>query len=349
MDELLISYQLNFFYRLDLLEKLKLKLKESQNEKVFYEILNDEEKKKLDKTLSKDIYNIRDILKKFNIIKITDRTYPALLKEIYGPPAVLFCLGDCSVLLKNLVSIVGTRKPTNYGIKTALKFSEELSKLGIIVVSGFANGIDTISQKTAFKNSGTIAVLGSGLLKVYPSGNKNLFEKIVKTKNSCIISEFPPDYPAYKRNFPLRNRIIAGLSPFTLVIEAAKKSGSLITAYIALDSGRDVGAVPGRIDSEASEGTNRLIRDGAHVITSTEDILEILPYNIKKRGECDEKKLSEDELYVLRNIPISETVSFDELYEKTGVSFSKLLSILTELKLSGFVIEYPGKMYERKV
>lgn len=211
---------------------------------------------------------------KINVIDIFDKEYPLLLKEIDNPPLVLYILGDSKILDKFLFAIVGSRKPTVYGLSIAGEFSYRLSSLGIVIVSGLAKGIDASAHKGAIIKGESVAVLGSGLLNIYPRENKDLLKKI--TRRGAVVSEFPLLAPPLQENFPRRNRIISGLSKGVLVVEAALRSGALITARLACEQNRDVFAIPGKIDSPLSNGTNALIKEGAKLVNSIEDILEEL-------------------------------------------------------------------------
>jgi len=207
------------------------------------------------------------------VLTVFDEGYPENLKNIYDPPVVLYIKGSFKKEDELSVSIVGSRKCTYYGMNMADKIAEQLASAGVTVVSGFARGIDTSAHKGALKAKGrTIAVLGSGLDNIYPVENKPLVEKIIK--NGALISEFPMSMPPNKNNFPRRNRLISGLSRAVLVVEAANRSGALITADFALEQGRDVFAVPGTADRLLSMGTNSLIKQGAKLVDSAEDILE---------------------------------------------------------------------------
>lgn len=208
------------------------------------------------------------------IISITDREYPSNLKDIYSPPLCLYIKGNEELLTKTNISIIGCRDCSNYGKEMAQKFAYELSKNSINIVSGLARGIDSYAHLGAIYGNGkTIAVLGNGLNTIYPKENIQLASKILKTEGA-IISEFPLGTEPNKMNFPLRNRIISGLSKGVLVIESKKKSGTLITVDFALEQGRDVFVLPGNINSKCSEGTNELIKQGAKVVTNYMEILE---------------------------------------------------------------------------
>lgn len=209
-------------------------------------------------------------------INIEDREYPTELKKIYDPPLKLYVLGNNKLLNKKAVAIVGSRKATEYGKMVALQFAKDLSKKGINIISGLALGIDTYAHLGTLQyiNKGkTIAVLGSGLDKIYPSQNIGLAKKIIKS-GGCIITEYPLGTKPEKLHFPQRNRIISGLAKGILVVEAGEKSGALITADFALEQGKEVFAIPGNIVNNNSIGTNNLIKQGAKLITNCEEIVE---------------------------------------------------------------------------
>ena len=210
----------------------------------------------------------------YKIININDAEYPQTLKQIYNPPQELYCIGDISLLNSFCIGIVGCRRASKYGLKIAEIFSNGLSKNGICIVSGMALGIDAKAQETALLNIGkTIAVLGSGIDVVYPKENIELYKSIVK-KGGLIISEFKPGTLPSKYTFPKRNRIISGLSSGLLVVEAKKKSGTIITVDYAIEQGKNVYVIPGNIDSLNSVGTNELIKQGAKMVTNYLEIIE---------------------------------------------------------------------------
>lgn len=211
---------------------------------------------------------------KIATIDIYDEQYPALLREISHPPIVLYVKGDLDILGNYILAIVGTRMPTIYGLSVAEEFSMKLASLGITIVSGLARGIDTATHKGAINTGKTIAVLGSGLLNIYPKENIELAHVIAE--NGAIVSEFPLLEIPRKENFPRRNRIVSGLSHGVLVVEAAQRSGALITAHCALEQNREVFALPGKINSPFSKGTHILIKEGAKLVDSVTDILEEL-------------------------------------------------------------------------
>lgn len=211
---------------------------------------------------------------KLKLLKLDDRDYPWLLNQIYDPPKLLYCLGNQKLLSKKLIAVVGSRKMTPYGKWVSEKLTKELVEKGLVIVSGLARGVDTSAHRQALRAKGlTIAVLGSGFDHIYPGENKRLAEEIVE-KGGLLISEYPPEHRVFPANFPKRNRIISGLSLGVLVIEATLKSGSLITARLAANQGREVFAIPGPINSVQSEGTAMLIQQGAKLVFKLEDILE---------------------------------------------------------------------------
>ncbi|NQT23051.1 MAG: DNA-protecting protein DprA [Candidatus Omnitrophica bacterium] len=207
------------------------------------------------------------------VITIDDKEYPSNLKHIYNPPKVLYVKGKIVPKDHYSIAVVGARKSSTYGRETAARLARELAEKSITVVSGMARGIDTYAHRGALESGGrTIAVLGCGINIIYPPENKSLMEEI--SKSGAVISEFPINTPPLRRNFPMRNRIISGLSFGVVVVEAAEKSGSLITASLALEQGREVFSVPGRVDTRLSRGTLALIKEGAKLVENVDDILE---------------------------------------------------------------------------
>lgn len=286
-----------------------------------------------------------------HIISYFDKEYPGNLKEISDPPILLYSRG--SVLPEDVIAlgIVGTRMPSDYGRRMAEKFTRELSQRGFTIVSGLARGIDTITHRTCVKfGTRTIAVLGSGLDIIYPMENKNLAEKIVG--NGALLSELPCGSQPDAVNFPRRNRIISGLSLGVLVIEAGEKSGALITAISALNQNREVFAVPGNILNVKSVGTNRLIKEGAKLVQSIDDIFEELDSKIryftleKSSFKTLPPDLSEKEKSIL-TILSDEPIHIDYISQLTGFSPSEALSILLTLELKDFVKQLSGKMFIR--
>lgn len=221
--------------------------------------------------LDKEMAELNKLLIK--VIIIEDKRYPKILKETDSPPFILYIKGDEKLLNQPGLAVVGTRKPTEYGRKVVFKLVPEIAKK-LVIVSGLARGIDSLSHWQCLKNKGkTVAVLGHGLERIYPAENQRLAEEIIGN-GGALVTEYPLKYPMDKTNFPLRNRIIAGLTLGTLVIEGGEKSGTKITANLAADYGREVFCVPGPIGSVQSEGPAQLIQQGAKLVTKVEDILE---------------------------------------------------------------------------
>jgi DNA processing protein len=280
---------------------------------------------------------------KIEAIDIFDATYPALLKEISHPPLVLYAKGNVDVLNKFLFAIVGTRIPTLYGISMAEELSYKLSSLGLVIVSGLARGIDTAAHRGAIKTGETVAVLGSGLLNIYPPENKSLAEQIIS--KGVIISEFPLKQPPLKENFPRRNRIISGLSKGVLIIEAALRSGALITAHHALEQNREVFALPGKADSPLSKGTHLLIKEGAKLVDSIEDIVEELNLKFEEEEE-NVIKLDSQEKKVF-DIISREGIYLEEIIIKSNVEQALINKIILNLQLKGFIKEVKPSCFTR--
>ena len=295
---------------------------------------------------SKQIEKLKD--KNINIITLFDEEYPIRLRDIYDPPGVLYLKGNFLDIDNNSVSIIGSRKATAYGKWACEKFARELSKLGITIISGMAVGIDTIAHYGALKEGGrTLAILGSGVDVVYPSSNKKLYNEI--SDNGGVFSEFSLGTKPYHYNFPQRNRIISGLSLGVIVIEAKEKSGSLITAHLAIEQGREVFALPGNINSIYSRGTNSLIKDGAVVLRDMDDVLEeIRELKIlnkdKKEDSIKRVNLSEDELKII-DVISENPMHCDMISYVSGLSISLVSSILTILEMKGLIKQLPGKVF----
>ena len=296
-------------------------------------------------------------------ISIDDKDYPKNLRNIFDPPHRLYANGAFLESDEISVAVVGSRRATPYGIEMAEKIGFELAARGVCVVSGMARGIDSAAHRGALKAKGrTIAVMGSGHDNIYPPENKELYHQIAKT--GVVVTEYEGDMPPLPANFPQRNRIISGLALGVVVVEAAKNSGALITANLAAEQGREVFAVPGKISSATSSGTNELIKDGARLIQSVDDVLEELSIdNIQvvspevkdKLGGKVERmtkayiynSLTEDERKVYK-ILSDEPVSIDDILTKTGLEVSKSSKILLNLELKHLIKELPGKNYIKK-
>jgi len=280
-----------------------------------------------------------EFLKKedINTIFINDKNYPDLLKEIFDPPIVLYVRGNINIENRLKLSIVGTRRPTNYGIESALNIAEHIAKSDFVIVSGLAIGIDTLAHRGSLNGGGmTVAVLGTSVddKSIYPSINRSLVLKIIES-GGAVISEYPLGYPIFKHNFPERNRIISGLSHGTLVVEAKKRSGALITANFALEQGREVFAVPGDINRLESEGPNSLIKMGAKIVMHYSDILN--EFGIEEINKEEIKADSELEMKIIEVIK-NESLHIDKIVELTGLSISEVSSTLSLMEIKGKVI-----------
>ncbi len=289
------------------------------------------------------------------IITIRDESYPANLKAIYDPPQVLYVKGDLLPADSLAVSIVGTRAASPYGKMVAEKLGSELAARGVTVVSGMAYGIDTAAHKSALSSGGrTIAVMGNGLDVVYPTRNASLLEQIINS--GAAVSEFPMGMKPLKSNFPRRNRIISGLSLGTLIVEAPKQSGALITAEFALEQGREVFAVPGQIFSETSGGTHDLIKQGAKLVESVEDILDELPSNSPQPLTKDDVETVEKQIEVqlseaeksIWEVVGSSPIHIDDISRQAALPPYKVSAALVMLELKGLVQQSAGKMFTKK-
>lgn len=278
---------------------------------------------------------------------VEDDDYPQLLGSIYDPPYLFYYRGNLEILGSFCLGVVGSRAATAYGKVQSRRFGNELAKQGMVVVSGLARGIDTEAHLGALESGGkTAAVLGSGLEVVYPPENKKLYDRIAQT--GLIISEFPPQAHPEPGNFPARNRTISGLCRGILVIEAKLRSGALITADFALEQGRDVFAIPGAINNPNSDGTNNLIKQGACLVSSIEDILT--EYGLNQQLEPPPAQgalifdLDKDEAAVLQALGY-ETVHFDTLLGRAGLSIGILSALLLNLEMRGIIRALPGNQY----
>ncbi len=281
------------------------------------------------------------------VLGIHSDMYPDCLRNIEDPPLVLFAKGNTSLLRKtNAVAIVGARRASNRSITMAYSLARAIGKSGTLVISGLAAGIDYYAHKGALDGTGeTIAVLGNGINVVYPKSNADMYDSITDT--GLIVTEYPLGTGPLKYHFPQRNRIISGLSLGTVVVEASRSSGALITAAFALEQGREVMAVPGRAGLDSFEGNNRLIKEGAHLVESAEEILEILGIDYEG-DERSAKKLpfSPLECNILKVIG-DDRVSIEEIEGVLDDPISHISSALTKLELDGEVVQHPGKIYSR--
>lgn len=282
------------------------------------------------------------------VVKLTidDSRYPYLLKQIYEPPKELYCIGDLRLLEKEKVAMVGSRKCSEYGKDCAYQLGKKLSYNDITVVSGLALGIDTFSHKGGLSGSGsTIAIVASGIELCYPGRNLSLWQEI--SRRGLIISEHSGEYRPKPYDFPRRNRIISGLCESVVVLEAGEKSGSLITAECALEQNRNVYALPGNITSHYSQGTNRLIKEGAFPLINFNDIIHEL--GLVPREEVGLSiKLGKDEKAIFDRVNQWGEVSKIYLEETTGFSPSKVNGLLSVLEIKGLVKSSMGKIYIAK-
>lgn len=295
--------------------------------------------------LRRDIERLKN--EGIRVLTFKSSEYPDALRDNEADaPTVLFAKGDVRPEDKFAVAVVGSRRPTHYGLSVTGKIASELASMGFTIVSGLARGIDTAAHKGALASGGrSIAVLGSGIDVPYPPENRGLMEKL--SASGCVISEFPPGTPPLSGNFPRRNRIISGLSLGVIVAEAAPGSGALITARYALEQGREVFAVPGNINSSASGGANELIKQGARVLMKTEDVIEelapVLRGFIKSREKV--RPPVTDEEKTLCDIMTTEPIHIDAISRDGGMPPQRALSVLLALELKGVVKQLEGKRF----
>uniref|UniRef100_A0A7V3J8W6 DNA-protecting protein DprA n=1 Tax=candidate division CPR3 bacterium TaxID=2268181 RepID=A0A7V3J8W6_UNCC3 len=276
-----------------------------------------------------------------------DANYPFLLSKIFDPPSFLYYEGELPKEDEVLVAVVGSRACTPYGRQVAEEISYNLAKEGITIVSGLALGIDSVAHRAALTAKGkTIAVLGSGLDVIYPSSHMKLAKEIIEN-GGALISEFSPGTPPLPHHFPLRNRIISGISQGIIVVEAGFKSGALITARCALEQGREVFAVPGSIYSLNSQGSNSLIKMGAHVVTNFLDVLDVLNLKPKTKTKTKRKeiKCETKEEAILLALLGPEPVSIDKLHALSKLDIAVVTSTLVMLEIKGLVKNIGGARY----
>jgi DNA processing protein len=294
---------------------------------------------------------------------ITGPHFPPLLREIYDPPVALFVRGRLELLASTMLGVVGTRRPTTYGTAAAEHLAADLARAGLAIVSGMARGIDTAAHKGALAAEGnTLAVLGCGVDLVYPAENRKLAAEIAE--KGALLSEFPMGTAAYPQNFPVRNRIVSGMSLGVLVVEGAEYSGSSITARLALDQGREVFAVPGNITSKMSWGPNLLIKQGAKLVQDWNDVIaEITPEVRRQLIDQAKRRLGvettddpqaslfagpsgEAARTVLGKLKVDAATHLDDLVEQVdGISPSEIIAALFELEMMGLAKQMPGKNF----
>ena len=279
-----------------------------------------------------------------SILTLADKAYPQSLLEIADPPNVLYVRGNAALLQTRGLAMVGSRNATPQGLQTAENFAKTLAGRGLCIISGLALGIDAAAHRGALAAGGeTIAVIGTGADRIYPARNKELALAIVE--QGAIVSEFPLGTPAIAANFPRRNRIISGLSRGVLVVEAAPESGSLITARLAGEQGREVFAIPGSIHSPVARGCHKLIKQGAKLVETAQDVLEELG-DINQQVVTSESSTSSEENPLLAALG-HDPCTLDELVERTGLRADQLLGELLTLELSGQLATLPGNRYQR--
>jgi DNA processing protein len=314
-------------------------------------------KKESFKRAEKELDGVRKIAD-CSLLNWTEPEYPQNLLQIYDPPVLLYVRGDPQVLNLPSLSIVGTRRPTLYGTQMAQRLGRELAARGLLVVSGMARGIDAIGHQGAMDAQGrAIGVLGTGIDICYPKENKKLYEKVLE--RGAILSEFPLRTHPAPENFPVRNRIVAGMPLGVVVIEGAQYSGSLITARLAMEFGREVFGVPGNVTQPVSFAPNLLIKQGAKLVTCAEDVIEELPTPVRaalvqaEQPEAEQRSLlaaaslngSEKKLYEL--LTAEESVPIDDIVERSGLNSSDVLATLFNLEMKGIIRQLPGKQFSK--
>jgi DNA processing protein len=292
------------------------------------------------------------------IVNCTEPEYPQALLQIYDPPVLLYVRGDVRVLNAPSLSIVGTRRPTVYGTQIAERMGRDLAKRGLVIVSGLARGVDALAHGGAMSVGGrAIGVLGTGIDVCYPKENKKLFEKVLE--KGAIISELPTGSHPAPENFPVRNRIIAGMPLGVLIVEGKQYSGSLITARLAMEFGREVFGVPGNVTQQMSFAPNQLIKQGAKLVTDAEDVIEELPTPVRaalvqaEAVESEQRNLlasegltpTEKKIYDL--LRIEEPRHIDDLVETSGLNSSEVLATLFDLEMKGIIRQLPGKQFAK--
>jgi DNA processing protein len=296
------------------------------------------------------------------VVSVADAAYPPRLKEIYDPPAILYVRGDTELLTKPGIAVVGTRHPTPYGSGMAERLACDLAAQGLVIISGMARGVDTASHRGAISARGkTVAVFGTGVDVIYPKENSRLSEQILAL-GGALISEFPLGTFAAPQNFPIRNRILSGMSVGMLVVEAAEYSGARVTARLALEQNRDVFAVPGNVTNKNSWGPNTLNKQGAKLVATWEDVWEDLPTEVRlaltppaspesqtasAASLFPDDGLPSHEKLLLSLLKADEPTHIDELVEKleSQMSSSEIFAALSELELTGKVRQMPGKNF----
>jgi DNA processing protein len=292
--------------------------------------------------------------KGISIISLADSDYPQMLRSIYDPPVVLYCLGDARVAQGASVAIVGSRRASVYGRQVTQRLAKELAETGLVVISGLARGIDCSAHLGALEADGkTVAVLGCGVDVPYPRENRRVYDRI--RERGCILSEFVCGAHPAPQNFPIRNRIISGLAYGTVIAEASEFSGSLITARLTLEQNRQLWAIPGNITSPGSYGPNYLIKQGARIVLDKQDVLEELPVyaldSLRVSPDLPESLPKPDldpaEQAVFESLPVDAAIHFDVLLRKSSLSLTQLNDCLLRLQMKGLARQAPGRQYSR--
>jgi DNA processing protein len=285
------------------------------------------------------------------LVRYTDTEYPARLRTISDPPPLLYVKGALSPIDERAMAIVGSRSASDYGRRVARDLARGLASYGFTVISGLARGIDGMAHETALNSGGrTIAVLGSGVERAYPPEHDKLYQRIAE--HGAVISELPIGTKPMAFNFPARNRLISGLSLGVVVVEATEKSGSLITASLAIDQGREVFAVPGEVGSSRSRGAHRLIRQGAKLVETVDDILEEIAPQLPRQSVAatkhDARRLPQNSSAAIQKVFAmlqERSLQVDEIIERSGLVPAEVLGILLDLELQGYLRQLPGKFY----
>jgi DNA processing protein len=314
-------------------------------------------KKEAFKRAEKDLAYLRKI-DGCRLINWSDPEYPQNLLQIYDPPVLLYVRGDAQILNTPSLSIVGTRKPTLYGTQMAERLGRDLAARGVVIVSGMARGIDAIGHQGALAANGrAIGVLGTGINVCYPKENKKLYEKVLE--RGAILSEFPLHTHPAPENFPIRNRIVAGMPLGVVVVEGAEFSGSLITARLAMEFGREVFGVPGNATQPVSFAPNQLIKQGAKLATCAEDVIEELPTPVRaalvqaeqpqaeRRNQLLKDALEGAQKKIYELLKADESMHIDDIVERSGLNSSEVLATLFEMEMRGIVRQSPGKQFSK--
>jgi DNA processing protein len=342
----------------------------SSPEKVFRASLTELEACRLPAPVAQSIHGQRAIsaaekelaeLRKIGaqLLNWNEAAYSQLLRSIYDPPPLLYLRGDPSVLDRHVIAIVGTRRPTPYGNQVAERLGRDLAARGLVIASGLARGIDASAQRGACsaERGGVIGVLGTGIDIQYPKENRKLYAEV--EKRGVIVSEFPLGTPPAPENFPIRNRIVAGLALGTVVVQGEQYSGSIITARLGMEFSRETYAVPGNVTEPMSFAPHQLIRQGAKLVAGWEDVIEELPTPVrtelfpveeapvKERELLVEQGMSKVEGKIYALLKADASVHVDELVETTGLNSSEVLAALCEMEMRGVVRQLPGKQFLR--